>query len=169
MTSTQTHHALYGNVAILRGRCPECKANAFISDGEFQCCGLKTAEASATKLKRMSMHAGRKITPSKTLRDAALTRQSHRCFYCHFQFGDVVENKLTSKVRVLRVDMDHVEPYNWQRNQVPDNFVAACQICNGIKGAALYASPDDARAYVQHRRGKKGWPEKDEAGMEAFG
>lgn len=92
----------------------------------------------------------------KATRQAILTEQRHRCFYCGIEFGDVVRRR--ARVMVLRPQFDHVMPFAFsQRNDAAQVFVAACQVCNGIKGDLTFLSIEDACEYVRRERFKRGY------------
>jgi len=40
-----------------------------------------------------------------------------------------------------------VVPFSYSQNNYRYNFVAACQICNGLKGSSMFATVEEARAY----------------------
>lgn len=156
--------AIYGSVALQRERCPECQDVAFVIDGEMACCGAQL-EKKVSKLRRMSVATGIRQRPGVDEQRAILSRQRGRCFYCGSVFGDFAVSD-GGKRRRLAPNWDHVEPFCWQSNNQPWNFVAACSICNGIKGSKMFATPEDAVAYVWHRRLKKGWRSATECGPE---
>src|SRR5262245_26701037 len=147
--------AIYGSVSIQRERCQDCGDVAFVLSGKMACCGLPL-EAEAGKPRRMSASSGVRQMPAMEERRGILDRQGGRCFYCGTVFGDVA-HKDGRPPRVLGVCWDHVEPFCWQSNNQPLNFVAACAICNGIKGSKVFPAHSDAIAYVWHRRARKGW------------
>ena len=93
----------------------------------------------------VSVEEGRKI----------LERDNYVCRYCGLDGRASFENAL-----VMRVDF--VVPRARKGKKNPDNLVACCTPCNTIKGTKVYASFDDAKAYVLSRREelRKVWQDK---------
>ena len=155
--------ALYGSIAIERGICPGCEESALILQGKVACgCDLPADRtvAAAIQYERMIESGYKRVLPPKWVRDALLEDQQNRCFYCGSCFGDVAINEARRtgpKEKILKVEWDHVEPFNWTGNNHHLNFVASCQVCNSIKRGLYFATKEDARAYVWRRRQKKGW------------
>lgn len=147
--------AIYGSVGIRREFCHGCRDFALILDARFACCDRAIGDRSPEKYERMSASSGIRKRPDVSARRAILAAQRNRCFYCGSVFGDVAY--AGSKRRGILVNWDHVEPFCWQSNNQRLNFVAACSICNGIKGSRVFPSKEDAIAYVWKRRKVKGW------------
>ena len=84
-----------------------------------------------------------------------LERDDHRCQYCGLDGRANFENAL-----VMRVDF--VVPRAKKGKKDPSNLVACCTPCNTIKGTRVYASFDEAKAYVlKQREGlRKNWQSK---------
>jgi len=80
--------------------------------------------------------------------------QEYRCLYCSRQFGSVVWRGRQRST--LRINWDHMVPYSYSRNNTTGNFAAACQICNGIKGAIMFESIEKARVHINGRWKEKG-------------
>lgn len=59
----------------------------------------------------------------------------------------------------LKLQWDHVDPWVYSLNNKDQNFVAACQICNGIKSSMIFNSVEEARVYIQGARKTKGYRE----------
>ncbi|HEY7589206.1 MAG TPA: hypothetical protein VIB49_10755 [Thermoplasmata archaeon] len=140
------HFAIYGNVVIQREYCPHCHQHAFVSDGKLACCGAPTAFDSH-QMKRMSLAEDVRRTPSADEKRQILEIQGGRCLYCQRLFNTPVVRK--DRLIWLKVNWDHWIPYSYSQNNYPYNFVAACQICNGIKSNLMFTSTDEARVYVQ--------------------
>jgi hypothetical protein len=97
--------------------------------------------------------AVRRKKPSKKVQGRILLEQGHRCFYCGLKFESVVER--CGRYAALVINWDHVVPHSYQaRNK---GFVAACQICNGIKGAMMFEMAEEARRYIASRWRAKGY------------
>ena len=76
--------------------------------------------------------------PSTYEREQALERQDGKCFYCNQPLGAV--RTRNGREVTLRTHWDHLMPYAYDQNNSPDNFVAACHVCNGIKSFFLQPS-----------------------------
>jgi 5-methylcytosine-specific restriction endonuclease McrA len=74
-----------------------------------------------------------------------LERDDHRCQYCGLDGRASFENALVMQV-------DFVLPRARKGKKDPRNLVACCRPCNMIKGKRVYASLDEAKAYVLARR-----------------
>ena len=150
--------ALYGNVAIPRGRCPDCKRTVLIVGGLYACCD----EPAAGRLggtKRMSQPCHKRKLPPLPWRRAQLEKQSHRCFYCDVTIGDFVMRvtRKSSRPIRLRLHWDHLLAFAYSQDNNEYNYVAACHVCNGIKSSRIFATLDELRIYVADRREAKGY------------
>jgi len=74
-----------------------------------------------------------------------LERDNYRCQYCGLDGTASFENALVMQV-------DFVMPRARKGKKDPRNLVACCRPCNTIKGKRVYASMDEAKAYVLARR-----------------
>jgi 5-methylcytosine-specific restriction endonuclease McrA len=74
-----------------------------------------------------------------------LERDQFRCQYCGLDGKASFENALVMSV-------DFVVPRAHKGKKGPGNLVACCRPCNTIKGKRVYASMDEAKAYVLARR-----------------
>jgi 5-methylcytosine-specific restriction endonuclease McrA len=84
-----------------------------------------------------------------------LERDDHRCQYCGLDGRASFENALAMRV-------DFVVPRAKKGKKDPSNLVACCTPCNTIKGTRVYASFEEARAYVLKQREelRKNWESK---------
>jgi len=84
-----------------------------------------------------------------------LERDDHRCQYCGLDGRASFENGL-----VMRVDF--VVPRARKGKKIASNLVACCTPCNTIKGTRVYASFDEAKAFVLKKREelRKNWESK---------
>jgi 5-methylcytosine-specific restriction endonuclease McrA len=146
--------SLYGNAAIPKGYCPSCQMWAFIIDGKLRCCG-KPYSAPPTKIKREIEPEFRRRRPGIAAQRAILDEQGHVCLYCGQMFG-IMKHRRDKTVK-LRLVWDHLHPYVSTADNHSGNFVAACQICNGIKSDHIYHTLDEARLHIQLRREEKGY------------
>lgn len=145
---------IYGSLALESETCPSCGDRAFVLDGRMACCGAEPTRRSSG-IRRESGASNRRQIPSREVQAQILTIQHGRCIYCGSVFGDVAVRG--SLVRNLAPCWDHVEPFAWQSNNQPVNFVAACSICNGIKGSRVFKTLEEATIVVYRRRKAKGW------------
>jgi 5-methylcytosine-specific restriction endonuclease McrA len=147
------HIACYGSVKILRDVCPECKRTAFVTGNEFACCGAKATLAEPRGYKRECETDNPRAVPSKEMQRKILDDQQGRCFYCERVLGWRYKHK--GKLVTLRTHWDHLVPYSYLQSNDSDNFVAACHICNGIKGSLMFQTVEEARVYVNIELQKK--------------
>src|SRR5262249_14905681 len=93
----------------------------------------------------VTLEEGRKI----------LERDDYACKYCGLDGRASFENALAMRV-------DFVIPRARKGKKDPNNLVACCTPCNTIKGTRVYASFDQAKAFVLARREelRKAWLEK---------
>lgn len=149
LTASPTHIALYGNVQILRGLCPECKSTALIISNEYACCGTPFEGCRPRTYKRLvePQAVRRKITVNQ--RRSLLNQQDNRCFYCDRRFGDVARHLSKKRKEVLKVQWDHKVPWKYSQNNHITNYVAACHQCNALKYARVFQTVDEARVYLQ--------------------
>jgi 5-methylcytosine-specific restriction endonuclease McrA len=84
-----------------------------------------------------------------------LERDDHCCQYCGLDGRAIFENAL-----IMRVDF--VVPRARKGKKDPSNLVACCIPCNTIKGTRVYASFDEAKAFVLKKREelRKNWESK---------
>ncbi len=94
--------------------------------------------------------------PSVKFQDRQLTIQNGRCFWCFLPFDVWISRRGRDPV-FLRWVWDHVEPYSWAQRQDDANFVASCQVCNGLKWNFMFPDEDSCRAYLLKRRKDKGY------------
>ncbi|MCJ2531206.1 MAG: HNH endonuclease [Candidatus Thermoplasmatota archaeon] len=146
-------YALYGNVVLRRSRCPECGDTSFVLDGVSACCHA-TIDFETSRSRRMSDARDRRKGPSQQRKREIRELQEECCFYCGRRFGSYVYRGFN--LVWLRVHFDHVVAYAYSRNNYSDNFVAACHICNGLKGSKMFETVDQAKAFLLLRWEKKG-------------
>jgi len=146
--------SLYGNVAIERGYCPDCESMAFIEKGRLACCG-RAYGGKARRIKRETQPEQRRHRPSVDQQREILARQDCRCIYCGQPFGAM--HWRDKKLLILTVEWDHDLPFCFSQNNDVSNFVAACQICNGLKSDHLFRGLEDAQAFLAVHRELKGY------------
>jgi len=84
-----------------------------------------------------------------------LERDNYVCQYCGLDGRASFENALAMRV-------DFVVPRARKGKKDPSNLVACCTPCNTIKGTRVYASFDEAKAFVlaQREQLRKSWESK---------
>ena len=92
---------------------------------------------------------------------AVWDRQGPKCLYCGLEFGTWVQRGRRAPIR-LRVEWDHFRPYVFLLDNPRENWVASCQICNGIKSALVptgqaMESLDAVKAVIAGRRARMGY------------
>jgi len=146
---TRGYLGVYGSVALPKSWCESCHAFSFVKEGRGQCCGA-IVTGKSERWKRESLASGIRKVPGKLYQQAQLDRQANRCFYCLRQFGDLM--RWRKKLRTLIVHWDHLVPFVYLQTNPLENFVAACQICNGIKHSKVFQTVQEARQYVLVQR-----------------
>lgn len=141
------HVAVFGNVKMLRAVCPQCETYSLILDDELLCCGMSVKDLKAWRYQRMIESEFTRRLPAPSVRKRLLAEQRNCCYYCGNEFGTIVKQK-DGKLRPLRVQWDHMVPWIWSANNSVDNYVAACNFCNGYKGAIMFDTAEQAREYL---------------------
>jgi 5-methylcytosine-specific restriction endonuclease McrA len=145
---------LYGNVVLPKAYCDDCGMVAIVRDGVLQCCDKEVSEVPEYYKREVEPEQKRHLPPKKD-RDRQLEEQDYRCFYCLRRFGSTVYRK-TRAVK-LKHAWDHMLPYAFSQNNSASNFVAACQVCNGLKSAMCFKSLEDAQLFLNNRWVEKGY------------
>ncbi len=149
-----THVAMYGNTALQREWCNKCESWAIVLDGILQCCDMPSILI-PRKYKRVCEPAQERKTPPAEEKNKILLEQDYKCYYCDKTFD--THNYRKGKQILLKIVWDHTLPWAYSQNNSTDNFVAACQICNGIKSDRIYKNLDEARIDIAETRIKKGY------------
>lgn len=147
--SKRGYLAVFGNIKLKKLFCKECQQFAFIVKRLYTCCG-KREDFEPDTWKRECDADSRKNRPPMWKRREVLRQQQNRCLYCECMFGSSVRRR--EKVVRLTICWDHFSPYSYSRDNGPDNFVAACQICNGIKSNKIFDTLESAQVYIQTQR-----------------
>jgi len=137
--------ALYGNIGMLRDRCPKCRDTALIVDGKFVCCGTET-DVKPTRIK-VEVYKRKTRTRWPTwLRRSIIARQRGSCVYCDREFDAFIVFR--GRPRQLRVNIDHFVPWKWCKEETADNLYACCDICNAWKRTRIFESVSEVRKFV---------------------
>lgn len=148
------HLALYGNVAITRVYCETCDGYTLVIRGHKQCCDEVFIDE-VTRIKRITNVPFGRRGPSAKYRERQLRAQDNRCFYCHRRFGATVYRR--ARPLTLKINWDHMIPYDYARNNHDLNFVAACHVCNGLKSSLIFDMVELARLHINARWQEKGY------------
>lgn len=140
--------ALYGNVQIPRGYCPRCKTWAFIIQGIRQCCDIKI-DIEIIKRKRMSSHHEKRRTPRKRDRERLLKEFQDACAYCERSFNRFV--RYHGELNRTRLTWDHSVPWIHSQDNRGQNFLPACQFCNGWKSSLIFKTLEEVKVYVAQK------------------
>lgn len=148
------HYAYYGEIKMVRAYCPDCQQNALVIRGKLACCDNYPKKKSndfevmcSTKKKRMR--------PSKTVKDRIFKIQGNKCLYCGVEYGTPYYYK--KKERYTHINYDHLVPFSYTQSNPKNNWVGACNICNGIKSNKMFDTIEDVLHYVETRRKEKGY------------
>lgn len=143
-----TNLALYGNVGIIRAFCQECQRTALVVEGIRQCCDqILNEEVNGTE--RIIEPEAIKRQPNTREKIVILHRQHDRCLYCDRRLGSLIWYK--GKRVTLRVNYDHVLPFEYARDNSLGNFVAACHVCNHWKSNKLFNCLEEIQVYVTEK------------------
>ena len=149
------HKAIYGKTALLRGKCPECKEEAFVIDNEYQCCGLTATIPSHIGIQKITQGKIRtktRILSPKT-RIKILKEQSHRCFYCRCDLENSwYITRKAKRPKKIKIHFDHVVPWTYSEDDSVVNMVATCNLCNSYKGTRVFNSLKQLKEYLKKTR-----------------
>ena len=146
---------VYGSTILMRGKCLSCGNDCFINiDNLSSCCGSEVKPYLSGRVKtEVARNKIRSRSISVHRRNELLELQEWRCFWCGLLFGEHVR-KGNGRVVILRPVWDHYYPFSYTGSCDDREYVAACQICNSIKGAKLITkdfSEEDLRMLIQRR------------------
>jgi hypothetical protein len=143
------HLALFGNVRIVRSLCPECERWAFVLDGERGCCGMPYTSAHPERFKRIVEPEQRRRILKVSEKRAILEAQENRCFYCELEFGTYAIHH--GRLKQVRLNWDHLVPFNFSQNNSAENYVAACGFCNQWKRDMVFQTVEEAKVFIANR------------------
>lgn len=146
---------LYGNVSIPKAYCQSCRRESFILNGRYACCDRSAVGFVPARFIRESLPEARRKLPPLPERRRILALQGVRCFYCNVPFdSDVFRYGVPIRITI---HWDHQLPFAYAQNNKTTNFVAACHVCNGLKGAKLFQTVEEAVEFLALRRKDKGY------------
>jgi len=154
MGSNESHlpiQAVYGNLVMLKYYCKACRGYALVVDNKLQCCGQPVKiETQRSRIKREAEAFYRRLGPPPKIKQKILRFQNYQCVYC----GQSLRGK-------TGIEWDHFVCYAYSANNSEHNFVAACRLCNQLKGAMLFPTMREAQIYIRQKRLQKGLPVYD--------
>lgn len=150
--------SMYGNVALLKGYCNNCKNEAFIIDGEFSCCGTNPHEQfNKQRIKREIEGENVRTRISSKIKIKILEQQNNKCIYCEKELDGYVWDNKRSKYRKIVIHFDHFISWNYSRDNKENNLYASCNICNQIKSDKHFYNLISAKEYINEKRKEKGY------------
>jgi len=93
--------------------------------------------------------------PDSSVRESILIAQRGLCHYCQRPLDGYVFRG--GKVTWLRVEWDHFTPFAYLGSNPDDNWVASCQVCNGIKSSLMFKTSEEAHEYIRERAEQLGY------------
>jgi hypothetical protein len=129
--------------------CEQCQQFTLVVQRKYTCCD-KDEDFDPDTWKRECDADSTRAAPPKWVKEEILTRQDHRCLYCERLFGSWAHRG--KKAIQLQINWDHFSPYSYSRDNGDGNFVAACQICNGIKSNKLFDTLEQAKIYIASQK-----------------
>jgi len=129
------YFAIYGRIILHKAFCQQCQGFAFVLTSQMACCGVRASDTAEGFRMECDSHRQR-WKPGVRFGKKQLERQDHRCFYCRvpligYAFRD-------GRAIKLKLHWDHRVPFLYLQSNPHENFVAACHICNMIKGSKLF-------------------------------
>lgn len=135
-----------GKVTLAKWACPICGEENLTGFDNLECqCGRSFEPSGKEKVRVIPVSSRRKPVSRKKAKQLA-EEQGGRCFWCGNEFGEYIVKQ--GIVRRLEVVVDHLVPWAYSLNHGQENFVAACQICNGWKSSLVFASEEDCRGFL---------------------
>ena len=138
----------FGNTVLRKGWCSGCEElSIFDQDkGQLKCCELRYERKPFAIVEIGTPAREKRHALPSWAKKQILEKQDHSCLYCREKFGELIERGRWFST--LKVCWDHFMPYVYGFDNRPDNYVAACQLCNGIKSAIIFETIEAARSYV---------------------
>lgn len=135
---------MFGDVAMYRVWCGRCQ-DVCLSEQPDRCDAGHTLET-PREFWRESLGSYERKKPSVRRQREILIEQDGRCFWCVRSFGAQV--MYDGRALVLSVEWDHFIPFAYTGACDGTAFVAACQVCNGIKGPKMYETAEQCRVAI---------------------
>lgn len=112
-------------------------------------------ECHSNEIARNPMAPRRKLPPWH-IREDILNSQRKCCFYCGFPLEDWF--LWNGKPIFTKTQWDHLLPFSYSCSNNNDNFVAACQVCNGLKSSKVFETINELVTYVRQKRSERDLP-----------
>jgi 5-methylcytosine-specific restriction endonuclease McrA len=87
--------------------------------------------------------------PGAKLKQEILQKQANCCLYCGLPIGGMVLRR--GRVSSTSINWDHFIPYSYLYANPQTNWVASCNICNGIKHSKVYETLAEAQRAIRTR------------------
>jgi 5-methylcytosine-specific restriction endonuclease McrA len=142
--------AYYGAVRLLRERCSLCRRWALVVNGVLACCGEEAGEVHGTQ----RMTTGNHRRPRRRITEWMLELQDWRCAYCGQEFGEFVV--VHGRSRILSPVWDHFVPRSYSFDDLSENGVTCCNVCNGWKSNRMFQTASEVRDFVARRWAHEG-------------
>lgn len=143
---------LYGSVALFRVYCETCQEWSLT--GAEDRCELGHVATSGRTVRREGRGMFRRKQPSISHQRERLALQDNKCHWCAREFGDTVLLRRGRAV-LLKAVWDHFIPYSYTGSCDDLEFVAACQLCNGVKSNHIFDSEEECRQYLARKTASK--------------
>lgn len=154
----RVHRTYYGNTILLRVDCRTCGRSIMHELWRCGGCG-KEIEPSGITVDREAEAEFNRHQPSEGHQEFLLDAQEGRCYWCGRIFGCLVIKN--GRDYQLRPVFDHFVPFAFTGSCDDLEFVASCQICNGIKSSKIFDDEEMCRAFVRRALNGRGIYLKD--------
>jgi 5-methylcytosine-specific restriction endonuclease McrA len=142
------HVAVYGNKKLVRIYCPDCDCWTLVLKGIKLCCD-EESDAMPDKFKVMISAARIRKKPGRKAKKNLLEQFNYSCVYCERRFDTFVE--MAGKMHRIRLNWDHQIPFSYSYNNNSENFLPACNFCNGWKSNRIFQTIDEVKVYVNQK------------------
>lgn len=145
----KSHIAIYGTLKVRRMFCRSCKCWTIIAkDGKKICCN-KPYMGEPKEFKRMIEAVRIRRGPSERVKKILFEKFDYSCCYCGRRFGSYVS--FSGIFKKVKVNWDHKIPFSYSYNNAGENFLPACNFCNGWKSSKIFQTMEEAKLYVNNR------------------
>lgn len=164
------YRAFYGKLSLIKATCSLCETDALIVNNHYTCCGMifrpdeedyerQYREVIDYRKRPYKKSRYKRRRPFKFRQKEAVHEQDYACFWCDHFFGLLVYRD--GNPVALKIVWDHVVPVSKGGSNTDDNFVASCQICNGLKSSKVFPSIEAARKYLKNKWIEKGYSDAE--------
>lgn len=121
---------------------------SLVVHGERVCCGVAHV-GEPFEVVQMSETSKRRQRLSLGDRRRILDEQGGVCYWCGRRFGEWFLRRRGRELWVgIRATWDHKTPYCHSQDNGPDDFRAACHVCNALKSDGMFSTEAEVRLYV---------------------